>query len=163
MLLQVFCIYRYVVDVYCIALFKRVSDRDFCVSPPAAMFLAKHKFDFNKFFSYGITYCNRSELSKIKSGIERGDIDVKSVFVHSFLFTKVNAMTLPGATSPAPIVGIVISSLFKDGFYDQVQDIKMRIIREVEKRTDSTPSGSFLDLNDNIRLKEPLFIDLPEA
>ncbi|KAK6754457.1 hypothetical protein RB195_013452 [Necator americanus] len=120
----------YVVDVYCIALFKRVSDRDFCVSPPAAMFLAKHKFDFNKFFSYGITYCNRSELSKIKSGIERGDIDV---------------------------------NLFKDGFYDQVQDIKMRIIREVEKRTDSTPSGSFLDLNDNIRLKEPLFIDLPKA
>ncbi|ETN78558.1 CAF1 family ribonuclease, partial [Necator americanus] len=83
------------------------------------------------FVSCGITYCNRSELSKIKSGIKRGDIDFKSVFVHSFLFTKVNAMTLP-ATSPAPI----------------------------EKRTDSTPSGSFLDLNDNIRLKEPLFIDL---
>ncbi|RCN36345.1 hypothetical protein ANCCAN_17779 [Ancylostoma caninum] len=62
---------------------------EFCISPHAATFLAKHKFDFNKFVNEGVTYCNRSELSKLKKNIELGEIDFNSFGVG--LFDRIQA------------------------------------------------------------------------
>ncbi|KHJ88591.1 CAF1 family ribonuclease [Oesophagostomum dentatum] len=69
----------YTADVYCISLFKRLSHTEFCVSPIAADFLSRHNFDFNKFIAEGITYCNRSELSKWKNDTEHGEFDFRHV------------------------------------------------------------------------------------
>lgn len=33
-------------------------------------FLAEHKFDFNKLFRYGISYCDRAEAAKLKEKLD---------------------------------------------------------------------------------------------
>ncbi|KAL6741632.1 hypothetical protein Aduo_014866 [Ancylostoma duodenale] len=79
----------YAADVYCVTLFKRIPMREFCISPHAATFLAKHKFDFNKFVNEGATYSNRSELSKLKKNIEIGEIDFN--LLEDGLFDRIQA------------------------------------------------------------------------
>uniref|UniRef100_A0A7I4YY32 Poly(A)-specific ribonuclease n=1 Tax=Haemonchus contortus TaxID=6289 RepID=A0A7I4YY32_HAECO len=67
----------YRADAFCITLFKRIPPKEFSISTPAVNFLAEHKFDFNKFVSYGVNYCNHRELADLKSQITTGNIDLE--------------------------------------------------------------------------------------
>ncbi|VDM62212.1 unnamed protein product [Angiostrongylus costaricensis] len=66
---------KYRVDVFCITVFKRTSKQEFSISPSALHFLARHGFDFKKLIVEGVTYCNQTELGKLRDKILSGDYD----------------------------------------------------------------------------------------